>query len=105
MLYDEDAFGVSRDRFMEALNAEGVGCGGGYPHPLYKNPLFVEKRFGRITEMVEYPDYADMYLPNCERLCNELVCFAQTYLLGTTDDMQDIVRATEKIKHNIDELR
>ncbi len=104
-LYDEEIFGVPIEKFREAVSAEGVGCGGGYPHPLYKNPLFAEKRFGRITEMIEYPDYGDMYLPNSERLCQELISFGQVYLLGTREDMDDIVRAVEKVKQNVDELR
>ncbi len=62
--YDEAVVGVPRSRFMEAVTAEGIGVSGGYPHPLYKNPLFAEKRFGRISEMVEYPDYAGMHLPD-----------------------------------------
>ncbi len=103
--YNEEVFGMPRERFMEAVSAEGVGCGGGYPHPLYKNPLFTEKRFGRITEMIEFPDYADMNLPNSERLCKELVNLSQTYLLGTREDMDDIVRAFEKVRDNIGELR
>jgi len=42
--------------------------------------------------------------PNCERLCRESVYISQTCLLGTPDDMSDIVRAVEKIKQNVDEL-
>ena len=105
LLYDEETVGVPREKFMAAVSAEGVGCGGGYPHPLYKNPLFTEKRFGRITEMVEYPDYADMYLPNCEKICDIVVWLGQTMLLGTREDMDDIVAAFEKVAENVDELR
>ncbi|HZS11243.1 MAG TPA: DegT/DnrJ/EryC1/StrS family aminotransferase, partial [Nitrospirales bacterium] len=38
--YDEDAMGLPRARFLEALAAEGIPVGGGYPRPLYHNPLF-----------------------------------------------------------------
>jgi dTDP-4-amino-4,6-dideoxygalactose transaminase len=103
--YNADAFGVSRDRFMSALRAEGVGCGACYPHPLFKNPLFAEKRFGRIAKFIKYPDYSKLHHPNCERLCRELVCFSHPYLLGTRKDMHDIVRALKKVRGHADELR
>jgi len=105
MLYDEATVGVPIGKFQDAVRAEGVGCGGGYPHPLYRNPLFTGKQFGRITEMVDFPDYADMYLPNSERLCQELISFPQTHLLGTREDMADIVAAVAKVAENTDELR
>ena len=104
--YDEKAFGgVPRDRFLRAFGAEGIPAGGGYSHPLYANPLFTERRFGRIAELVDFPDYQAVHLPNCERLCRERVSIGQACLLGTTDDMRDIVRAAEKIRENVDELR
>jgi len=103
--YDEEVVGVPRARFMEAVTAEGVGVGGGYPHPLYKNPLFAEKRFGKIAEMVEFPDYADMHHPNCERICQTQVWVAHTALLAEQSDMDDIINAFAKVVENVDELR
>ncbi len=106
LLYDQEAFdGVPRDRFLEALGAEGIAAGGGYTHPLYKNPLFTEARFGRIKEFVEFPDYNEVNCPNCERLCHERVGISQTCLLAEREDMLDIVAAVEKIRENLDELR
>jgi len=67
-------------------------------------PLFTEARFGRIAELVDFPDYRAVHCPNCERLCRERVSIGQTCLLGTIDDMRDIVRAVEKVKENVDEL-
>lgn len=104
-LYDAEAFGgVPRSKFLATLNAEGIPAGGGYSHPLYKNPLFTERRFGRIAEFVDFPDYRAVHCPNCERLCRECVSIDQRCLLGTIDDMCDIVRAMEKIRENLDEL-
>jgi len=103
--YDMDGFGgLPRDRFIQALNAEGIPVGSGYSHPLYKNPLFTEARFGRIADFVHFPDYRAVHCPNCERLCRESVSISQTCLLGTLEDMRGIVRAVEKIKQNVDEL-
>jgi dTDP-4-amino-4,6-dideoxygalactose transaminase len=104
--YEQESFeGLPRDSFLQALSAEGIPAGGGYAHPLYRNPLFTEARFGRIKQLVEFPDYNEVCCPNCERLCRERVSIPQACLLGTQDDMRDIVRAVEKIRENLDELR
>jgi len=107
LLYEEDRFdGVPAEKFRQALTAEGISAGGGaYTHALYRNPLFTEARFGRIKEFVEFPDYNEVSCPNCERLCRESVTLSQRYLLGTREDMRDIVRAVTKIRENLDELR
>ncbi len=104
--YDADGFGgVPRDRFIQALNAEGIPAGRGYSHPLYENPLFTEARFGRIAEFVDFPDYRAVHCPNSERLCRERVAVSHKCLLGSREDMSDIARAVEKIKENIGELK
>src|SRR5262249_48868705 len=44
--YSEEGFeGLPRDRFLEALAAEGIPGIGGYSHPLYRNPMFLDKDF------------------------------------------------------------
>lgn len=42
MIYDEEKTGVPRSVILQALNAEGMNATTGYPHPVYKNPLFQE---------------------------------------------------------------
>jgi dTDP-4-amino-4,6-dideoxygalactose transaminase len=37
---DEQLLGIPRERFLEALAAEGVPASGGYLLPLYRNPMF-----------------------------------------------------------------
>jgi dTDP-4-amino-4,6-dideoxygalactose transaminase len=104
--YVADEFGgVTRDKFLAALRAEGIPADGGYSHPLYKNPLFTEARFGRIKDYIKFPDYRAINCTNSERLCRDRVSISQRCLLGTQDDMLDIARAIEKIKENVDELR
>jgi dTDP-4-amino-4,6-dideoxygalactose transaminase len=112
--YDSEAFGgVSRETFIEALNAEGIPCSGGYALPLYKNPMFLNRNFyprgcpvtcpehGRI---VDYAAYADM-CPTAERACSrEAIWIAHRVLLGTQEDMDDIVDAIEKIREHAAEL-
>lgn len=100
----ESLNGVSREKFLAALRAEGIPAGGGYSHPLYKNPLFTEKRFGRIADIIDFPDYRAVRCPNCERLCHERIAISQVCLLGTPEDIRDIVRAVEKVTENVEEL-
>jgi hypothetical protein len=58
-----------------------------------------------MADFVQFPDYRAVRCPNCERLCRERVSISQVCLLGTQEDMRDIVSAVEKIKENIGELR
>lgn len=104
-LYDQEGFGgVPRDRFMEALRAEGIPVSGGYSHPLYRNPVFAEGRLGRIAEVVEFPDYRAVECPNSEWLCRAKIAVSQTCLLAERDDMHDILRAMQKLREHVDEL-
>lgn len=43
LLYDDEALGVSRDLFSEALNAEGLPNRAGYLPPLYTLPVFTRR--------------------------------------------------------------
>ena len=110
--YDQDKFeGLPRERFIEGVNAEGVPFGTGYDIPLYKNPFFQNMGEGPKYRPVSRPyyaveiDYTKVYLPNCERICKETVGWLKhSVLLGTEEDMKDIIRAVEKVVENVDEL-
>ncbi|HVT95192.1 MAG TPA: DegT/DnrJ/EryC1/StrS family aminotransferase [Bryobacteraceae bacterium] len=92
--FDATEFGLSRSNFLEALAAEGIPCSSGYAHPLYRNPLFQTPGLaGR------YADCASQ-CPHAERACGEMVWLEHRLLLGTRDDMNDIVRAARKIFEN-----
>lgn len=43
---EEELEGVPRRLFIDALQAEGIPVSAGYPFPLYKNPMFLDKNFG-----------------------------------------------------------
>ena len=49
-------------------------------------------------------DYSSVECPECEKLCQEALWFGQSVLLGSRADMEDIVGAIEKIRHNVGEL-
>jgi dTDP-4-amino-4,6-dideoxygalactose transaminase len=95
--FDESVFGITRARFLEALAAEGIPVAPGYVIPLYRQPLFADKAFGPYSGAMD-ADYASVRLPVCERLSNlEGAWLYQSVLLGSRQDMDDVVNAVAKI--------
>lgn len=95
---------VPREKFLEALRAEGVPCSAGYGRQNhdglieeafnskgYKR-LFSEKRLNQWRE--------ENVLPGNDQLAREAVTFYQSILLGTKSDMDDITNAITKIYEN-----
>jgi len=97
--YDPAAFGgLSKVDFVERLAAEGVPCFRGYPHPLYKQPLFQNRNF-MCYAIPETVDYTNVCCPVAERACGEEgVWILQHALLGTRADMEAFAAAIEKIQ-------
>lgn len=107
--YDPAGFaGRSRERFAAALKAEGVPVSTGYPMPLYRQPLFLEKNFGPYTGwQLSRPtlDYGAVSCPACEKACaGEALWLGQATLLGSRRDMDDIVEAVAKVQSLAAEL-
>jgi dTDP-4-amino-4,6-dideoxygalactose transaminase len=99
----------SRDRVMDALNAEGIRCWGGYTAPLYHQIPYARTGGGPAFCPASCPyrdepmDYSGVNCPNAERVCGESIWIPQNMLLGTPDDMADIVTAFRKIhEHGAD---
>ncbi len=96
-----EEFGMSRDDLIKALVAEGIPSLAGYLIPLYKQKLFEDQAFGPyIGCKRSHPDldYGRTSCPNCETICYQQgAWFEQRMLLGTREDMDDIVAALEKI--------
>jgi dTDP-4-amino-4,6-dideoxygalactose transaminase len=108
--YDPETFGgLHRDRFLQALGAEGIPASKGY-NPLYREGVFAEK-----VHMDQFPfcdpfyeghcDYAEVACPACERVCDE-GGFWMNQRTGLADEqaMDDIVDAMLKVQQNVDEL-
>jgi len=96
---DGEAFGAPREAVLEALRAEGIPVSAGYALPLYRQPLFLNRAFGPYLPVARKRlDYATAHCPNCEEICSRQGAWLeQNLLLGSLDDMQDIVRAFEKV--------
>ena len=104
--YDPAAFGgASRDRFVAALEAEGIPCDGLFYEPVYRSTLF-------DVDPAEFPALGGA-LPwegvRCrvtERAAfEESVWIPHRVLLGTEEDVDSILEAVRKIAGAIDELR
>ncbi|MBI4024342.1 MAG: DegT/DnrJ/EryC1/StrS family aminotransferase [Verrucomicrobia bacterium] len=107
--YDARAFkGLPKEKFVQAMAAEGVsGISSGYGTPLYKNPMFIEKRFfngpfpvvpGICDREINYADFAAA-CPVSERACaTEAVWLSQSMFLAGKKDMEDIAAAVRKIQ-------
>ncbi len=96
--YDASHFnGLPKNTFVDLLAAEGVPCFKGYPHPLYRQPLFQHTNFMGYA-LPESVTYTEVFCPEAEKACEEGVWILQHAMLGTADDMAGFGEAIQKIK-------
>lgn len=108
--FDPDAWdGISRDTFIEAVQAEGIPLHKTYDLPLYEQPVFARRRFGPYSGAAGYQSDIAVNAAACpvtERACKvEGCCLGQTVLLGDEDNREDVLRAIEKVYQNRAALR
>jgi len=104
--------GITRDKFLQAINAEGVPVGvGAHGAPVYRNPLF-QSITGGNTWPIKYPtydkplDYTKVCCPEAERIYQTAaLCISHPVFLGEREDMNLILEAMRKVRANTDELR
>ncbi len=101
--YDAEVFGLDRESFLRAARAEGTPVSGGYPWPLYANPMFD----GETSSMRGATGrFRRLPCPVSERRCEtEAVCIGQSILLAERSDMEDIAEAIAKVRRHAHELR
>lgn len=111
--YKKEAFkGLSREAFMDALNAEGVPCYEGYTQlnlmPFLKD-AFQSKNFVKVyaPERLNYTQYLEQnQCPQNDILCNEeAVWFNQRLLLTGKREMDAIFAAIEKIYQHAEQIK
>ena len=108
---DCDKLKITRDQFIEAINAEGLPVSPGYTTPLYRNPLFETSGEGAGFCPVSCPyygekvDYTHLHCPVCEQVCQDTCWIYHTALLEDEQVMHTIVAAIKKVCVNTQELR
>jgi dTDP-4-amino-4,6-dideoxygalactose transaminase len=107
--YHPEAFGgASRDRFDAALEAEGIPSDGLFYEPIYRSALFnIDPRdFPMLSNSSgEGLPWSNTHCPAAERAAyRESVWLPHQLLLGSEQDVDQIVEAVAKIQSNIDEL-
>ena len=112
--YRQEQFdGVPRDKFLEAMRAEGAPMGvGAHGQPIYQNPLFQSMNFGRTGCPIKCPlygksvDYTKVHCPEAERIYEtEALSISHAVFLGEREDMDLILEAIRKVRANTDELK
>ncbi len=105
--YDKAAFkGVSTNRFIEAIIAEGIPNQASYP-PLHEMDMFRSGAYKRrLCPEQAAQDHAFLRqpFPHTARGAWETVWIPQYALLGSEEDMHGIAAAVEKIQRHADEL-
>lgn len=84
--------GLTREEFVEALQAEGIPASAGYRSPLYRQPPLAEPH-SRVTDC-----------PAAEQACREAIWLPQSLLLANPDEMEDVISAILKVRENIKAL-
>jgi dTDP-4-amino-4,6-dideoxygalactose transaminase len=104
--YDPAAFGgVARDRFVAALEAEGIPCDGLFYEPVYRSTLF-DVDPAKFPALGGRQPWKGTLCPVTERAAfEESVWLHHRVLLGTEADVDTVLEAVAKIRASVDELR
>lgn len=108
--YEKSYFSdMHRDRFLEALQAEGIPCSSGYGtmnRDEYVTGLAENRHYLKIYGKQTMQEWLERnQCPQNDELAREqAVWFTQTMLLGTKNDMDRIVEAIRKIQKHAGKL-
>jgi dTDP-4-amino-4,6-dideoxygalactose transaminase len=98
--------GISTERFIAAINAEGIPNQASYP-PLHDLHIFRSGEYRkRLSGSQQKEDHAFLgqSFPNTQRAAWETVWIPQPALLGDEQDMREIVAAIRKVQESGSEL-
>jgi perosamine synthetase len=110
--YDAEKVGIPREKFVEALNAEGIPMFNGYQMPLYMHPCYQQKiAFGRDGFPFTYPgykgkvDYSPGICPITERMYEKELMYTNVCHANVAkEDLQDVQEAFEKVFANVGDI-
>jgi len=112
MSYDKKVYnGVHRDKYLEALAAEGISLSPYLKNGLHKEPWVDNIISRRVYQKMYGPERLkqfkdEMVCPNCDIVCDDemMMLWASGPLTGTQEDMDDIINALTKVYENRDQL-
>jgi len=113
LLYRQSDTGVERIKVLAALRAEGIPVGSGYLRLMYENPIFLRK-IGYGREQCPWSchlydqkrEYKQGDCPEAEKLLKErFVWFYHINRPNGIAEMEDVVRAFERVFSEMDTLR
>ncbi|MEJ5237221.1 MAG: DegT/DnrJ/EryC1/StrS family aminotransferase [Limisphaera sp.] len=102
---DAEEFGVPRDAVVAALTAEGIPCSVGAPAALPQLPAIRNRNFGPFLPGALREAVRTRPAPNAQKWGRQAIWLEHWLLLGDQRDMDDIVRAFEKIHAQRQRLR
>lgn len=98
-IFDTEEFeGISRETFLKAMRAEGIPMGYWYTTPMYREAFLASNLFGQNV------DYAEVHCPETEKVCQTGLSLSQNVLMGSEEDMEDIIKAAIKVRRNVGQL-
>jgi dTDP-4-amino-4,6-dideoxygalactose transaminase len=107
---DEAALRISRGRFLEALQVEGVPASEGWNRPLYRNGVFanadVGPRHGIRAPLAGLGvSYRGVSCPVCEQVCTDAVWIPHNVLLAEEREILALAAAIRKVVAGAEALR
>lgn len=108
--YKKEHFdGLSRAKFLAALEAEGIPCSSGYEAQYndgFMDEVLNSRGYKRLFSAQRLKRYRDELheLPENDQLTQEAVWFFQNMLLAGRKDMDDIINAVQKVYENRKQL-
>ena len=112
MNYDKKFYNdADRSKFLKAMSAEGISLSPYLKNGLHREPWVdniinrkVYKKMYTPQRLQQFKD--EMECPNCDKVCEEemIMIWASGPLLGTQEDMDDIINALTKVYENREQL-
>jgi dTDP-4-amino-4,6-dideoxygalactose transaminase len=109
--YKKEQFNdAPRSKFLKALEAEGVSLSTYIPNGLHKEPwsdhILSLREYQKMYSPERLKSYREeLSCPNCDRVVDEIaMIWASGPLIGSKDDMDDIINAIMKVHENRDQL-
>jgi perosamine synthetase len=112
MIYHAEEVGIPREKFVAALNAEGIPIGNGYVEPLYLEPCYQQKiGFGKNGFPFTFEGYKGTLnykkglCPVTERMYyKEIMITNICHANSTQKELDDVIEAFEKVSGQVTEL-